>query len=47
MAKIWKVAHLKMVMFSVKVLMIIIIATMTAKMYRVRHGLSILYGLFH
>ena len=30
MVKIWKVAHLKMVIFSVKVLMIIIIATMTA-----------------
>lgn len=33
MAKIWKVAHLKMETFSVKVVMITIIVMTTAKMY--------------
>lgn len=37
MAKIWKVAHLKMDTFSVKMLMMIIIVTMTAKTDRVRN----------
>lgn len=37
MAKMWKVAHLKMDTFSVKMLTIIIIVVMTAKVYWVRH----------
>ena len=37
MAKIWKVAHLKMETFSVKVLMITVIVMTTAKIYWVRH----------
>lgn len=37
MAKIWKVAHLKVDTFTVKVLIIIVIITMTAKMFGARH----------
>lgn len=37
MAKIWKVAHLKMDMFSVKMQTITIIVVMTAKAYWVRY----------
>lgn len=37
MAKIWKVAQMKMDTLSMKVLIIIIIVMMTAKMYWLRH----------